>query len=495
MLPFFEDEAIRSIVALEMLYKNAYLVPTINEKIYLFKPPLYNWILALVFYLTGIVNEWSARVPNVFFLLLFSLSIYRFSRRYLSRETAVLNAFLFLTCGRILFWESFLSLIDIFYSWVTYSMMMYLFVYKDDRLKMYTVVYFLFAIGYLLKGFPSAVFLGFSFLVLFFYWKKLRSLFCWQHLLGIGIAASIIGLYYYGFNKQYDYASSFAPLLSQATQRTIINHSIQETIVHIFVYPFENVYHFLPWSILGLLAFDRRAWSIVKAKSFVLISLLLFANILVYWVSVEVYPRYILMLAPCYFTVFLFLYRHEDLADSLCKKIIDYAFIVLLAGITLAPIIAIFIPQLDVIANIKLKMILLALLSLGNFYFYLKHRKILWALILGVFILRIFFNFVFIELRTIDRYPTACRAAAIASAKKYGAGGIKLYKNSRMDKTSSFYLSSTTNSQNKRFTTFDKDAYYFIDLHNEDYDPNQFSLIDSFPIVEWKRQVYVIQRN
>ncbi len=494
-MPFLEDEAIRSIVALEMLYKNEFLVPTINEKVYLFKPPLYNWILAIVFYLSGIVNEWTARLPNIVFLLLFSLSIYRFSRRYFSKETSALNAFLFLSCGRILFWESFLSLIDIFYSWVTYSAMMFIFIYKDQRLKMFAIVYFLSAIGYLLKGFPSIVFLGLSLFILFFYWKKLRALFCWEHLIGIGIAAGMVGLYYYGFNQRYDYSASFAPLLSQATQRTIINHSIQETIIHIFVYPFENVYHFLPWSLLGIMAFDKRSWSIAKANPFVVISALLFLNIAVYWVSVEVYPRYILMLAPLYFTVFLYLYRHELLADSIFKKIIDYAFIVLMASIAIAPLVALFIPQLAVIENIKLKMIGLSVFSLANFYLFTKHKKILWALLHATLILRIFFNFVFIELRTIDKYATKCRAAAIEVAKTYGAGGIKLYKNSRMDKISSFYLASTTKKQNKRYAEFEKDAYYIIDQHTETFDPKEFTVIDSFPIVEWNRQVHIIQKK
>ena len=42
LLAFNEDEAIRALVAYEMLYNGDYIVPTLNGLPYYYKPPVYN---------------------------------------------------------------------------------------------------------------------------------------------------------------------------------------------------------------------------------------------------------------------------------------------------------------------------------------------------------------------------------------------------------------------------------------------------------------------
>ena len=46
MVQMIRDEAIRAIVAFEMIQSGDFITPTIGGEPYLMKPPLFNWILA-----------------------------------------------------------------------------------------------------------------------------------------------------------------------------------------------------------------------------------------------------------------------------------------------------------------------------------------------------------------------------------------------------------------------------------------------------------------
>ncbi len=52
----------------------SYIVPMIGSEPYLRKPPLVNWLVAGSFQLSGVRNEWTARLPSVFCVLLVALS-------------------------------------------------------------------------------------------------------------------------------------------------------------------------------------------------------------------------------------------------------------------------------------------------------------------------------------------------------------------------------------------------------------------------------------
>ncbi|MDX1665678.1 MAG: glycosyltransferase family 39 protein, partial [Saprospiraceae bacterium] len=125
LLTFIDDEAIRSLVALEMKFSGNWITPTLHGEYYYKKPPLFNWILLLFFELSGRIDELTARLPTVACLLGYGATIYYFFRRHYDRKIAFLNAFVFITCGRVLFWDSMLALIDICFSWVVFTSFMY----------------------------------------------------------------------------------------------------------------------------------------------------------------------------------------------------------------------------------------------------------------------------------------------------------------------------------------------------------------------------------
>lgn len=78
-----KSEARTSVVAREMIQKNDYLLPTINESLRLKKPPLYYWMIAGFSNHDNVITHREARLPSVIAgLLVAVLLAFIFSRYY-----------------------------------------------------------------------------------------------------------------------------------------------------------------------------------------------------------------------------------------------------------------------------------------------------------------------------------------------------------------------------------------------------------------------------
>ena len=124
LFAFTGDEAIRSLVALEMKLSGNYIATTMHGADYINKPPLFNWLVLLVSELYGAFGEWPARLTTLCGLIAFVYIQFRVLKKYFNLEFAALGAFMLITSGRILFYDSMLGLIDITFSAVIYLMFM-----------------------------------------------------------------------------------------------------------------------------------------------------------------------------------------------------------------------------------------------------------------------------------------------------------------------------------------------------------------------------------
>jgi 4-amino-4-deoxy-L-arabinose transferase-like glycosyltransferase len=441
--PFIEDEAIRGTVAMEMMYSGNYITPTINGVFYYYKPPLYNWILTIFYQYFGI-SEWSSRIATVFFLFGFGNSIYITHRKVGFKATfSTLAALIYITCGRVMFWDSFLGLIDIFYSWMMYLLMVY--IYLDWKSGRWWVLFIracvLLTIGFMLKGYPTFLFMGCTLSAMVFITRDYKRLFHPGVIVGAAIFCSVVGGYYYLYNQYHDVSRTFMPLLEQATSRTGIWHGIGQVILHIFTYPFENIYHFLPWSLMAILLVRKGIIARLKSNDFVWFCWWAFvANILVYWVSPQVYPRYILMLVPLMFTVMLYVYQELDQTDFR-KKILHGLWGLILIGAPIFLIVGVYGRDMSIIPLLEIKVVLFlfGLLGCAIAYFFTKKHRLL-IVVATVLIVRIVFNHLVMPIRTSENIATKTSTQAIEVARKYGEEGISMYKKSVIDFTSTFYM-------------------------------------------------------
>ncbi|MFT4761456.1 MAG: 4-amino-4-deoxy-L-arabinose transferase-like glycosyltransferase [Paraglaciecola sp.] len=435
LVAFINDEAIRALVALEMDLSGNYITPTMFGEYYYNKPPLYNWILLVFSNIYGYSNEFISRLPTVVFLLAYAATIYHFSRKYFSQKWAFINAFALITCGRILFYDSFLGLIDICFSWTIYSMFMVVYHrWKAGKYyQLFGIAYTLTALAFLMKGLPAIVFLGTTLLAHFIYQKQFKKLFLPAHFFGMGIFVAIVGGYYFAYHQYNDLSVLFTTLFVESAKRTPIEYGFLDTVLHLFSFPFEMVFHFLPWSFLVIYLFQKKLKSRLESHPFIAYNALIFATTIpLYWISVEVYPRYLFMHVPLIFSVLFYLHNQQKAAPEWQFKLIEKSFALLKI---IAPIAIIALPFL--VENVKevsyfyLKWsgVFIAAVSLIFVYFYKKSPSFL-TLIALLLVLRIGFDWFILPSREKIERTTVCRESAKNVGQNFQKETLYNYKNS-----------------------------------------------------------------
>jgi 4-amino-4-deoxy-L-arabinose transferase-like glycosyltransferase len=96
------DEPRFALQAREMQTSGDYVVPTINAKEKTQKPPFLFWSMIAFSWITGDINEWSARLPSAVSAMLTLLLIYRLGVWLYDRRTGLLGALIFATSAQIL---------------------------------------------------------------------------------------------------------------------------------------------------------------------------------------------------------------------------------------------------------------------------------------------------------------------------------------------------------------------------------------------------------
>jgi 4-amino-4-deoxy-L-arabinose transferase-like glycosyltransferase len=483
LLALYGDEGIRAQVAMEMDISGNLVTPTMWGEPYYNKPPLYNWLLLALFQLTGRTDEFIVRLPTVLFLLAYVSTIFFIIKKHLPRPITnhqspiaqfPISNFLiplsFLTCGRILYYDSMLGLIDTSFSWVIYGMFMVIYSQgeKEKYGRLFVGAYLLAAIGFLLKALPALVFLGISLLTYFLWVKKWRKLFSLAHLGGMAVFGALVGGYYALYARQNGLSVLFDTMFNESAKRTFVEHGLGKTVLHLFTFPFETLYHFLPWTLLVVYLFRKNALSQIRANRFITWNaLVLLTTILPYWVSVEVYARYLLMHVPLAFTVLLFLHQKNKEAGSPMVRWVEGIF----QGLCWLGLVACFAPLvwkgLAPVPHIYSKVAFLAAsmaLLIWLYRCWESQRLLTFAVLLLV--ARIGFNWFVVPTRIGVDFNNVVRKTTLQATGKMQGRPIYIYKNSLgfQPVTGYYFTRETGQIMRKQFAgDFDKTAFYLMD--------------------------------
>ena len=443
---FIDDEGIRALVALEMDWRGNYWVATLHGDPYLNKPPLWNWILALFFQLSGRADEWIARLPTVLALLGYSATIYGFCRNRLGRWDAFLAAAIFLTCGRVLFWDSMLALIDMTFSWCIFGLFAVTYHYSraERWWPLFLVTYALTAVGFMLKGLPALVFQAITLLAWLSWRGHFRRLFHPAHFAGIGLLALLLGAYGWGYvTHGGDAGELLARFFVESSKRTVVQYDWTATLTHLLSFPFEMLYHFLPWTLMVIYLLRRDILRLLRSDTFVAFCTITFlANILVYWSSPEVYPRYLLMLAPLIFIVYLWLHRRHETENTWQYRTIFYVFGALATAVTFTTLLPPFLAATHALPRVWLKSaVLFCGMAWLSYRFWTHRRERLPAFIALVLCLRIGFDWFVLPPRAAgDERGQALRTTAVDIGTRYRQDSLTVFGWTIMEPASSFYL-------------------------------------------------------
>lgn len=495
LVAFIEDEGIRSLVALEMDLSGNFITPTLNGEYYFKKPPLWNWILWAFFELTGQANEFTARLATVTFLYIYVISIYFVFRKYTSEGIATLNGLLFLTCGRILFWDSMLALIDVCFSWVIFMLFWWIYEFhrRRDFLALYVGAYVIASVGFFLKALPALVFLGFTLLV----WQLIngtwRKLFSWQHLLGGITMASIIGLYLLQYQQQQGLEHLLKIFWDESTQRTVVKHGFLKSILHVITFPFETLYHFLPWSLISILFFTPGARKVLFKNDFLRFCFwVFFANIWIYWISPRIFPRYLFMFVPLYFGCALYLYQQKS--KTRLSQYFHVSILVLAGATVLGSLSVFWLSRTVNIPLLGLKWSLSAVLMLTFFVMMLYHRKARLLYFCAFLIaVRFGFNLIVLPSRNNDSVADQTRIDSKRIGVQFKDQPLYLLPEDSMRYEASFYI---TKERNKILPVVEDphvEGYLLINPHKY---PNLLQnqlVIDSVRVRKMEKFTYLIK--
>lgn len=468
IMVFIDDEAIRSLVAQEMLWSGNYLSPTMHGDVYFNKPPLWNWVLALSFTLFGGASELAARVPTVIGLLGFAATTYYFSRKHFSRYLAGIHALTVITCGRMLFWDSMLALIDVTFSWVVYTQIMLL--YEHGRhgawWKAFGWSYALTAVGFMLKGLPSIVFQGLSVFAILGWMRAWKRFVYPSHLLTGLACVAVLTLYYWQYSHYVDLEAVFTRLFQESGKRTAAAHGIEESIKHVLAFPFEMSYHFLPWTLLLAYLLQPGSWSRLKANDFAAFCLVVFlVNLPVYWLSPNVYPRYLLMLFPLLFGSLLWLHREHKRANTRTYRGVRGLFLGLMSVCAVAMFFAPLVPETAIVKYAWIKSIFLGAAAGAVVIPALRDgRNLLLYFSLFLLLLRVGFNlFVLPPRAASDERGIAVRESARQVIAGHERDSLAIYGFTLIEPATGYYLTQARGRiVPRQLEGFDDQTYYIL---------------------------------
>lgn len=469
-LHLYTDEARRALVAAEMMMSGDYVTPTINGEIYLNKPPLYNWIVAGYFRIAGDYSMFAFRLPVIVATFGMGATVFYFFRKYTYHWLAFFTAIAYMTNGRILLYDSLQGLIDTSFSWLVFLNFMLIFHFGEKKKywALFLMTYFITALGFLMKGLPAVVFQGLTLLTYFALAKDLKRIISFAHVTGVILFILITGSYYLTYFNVNDLPPStlFKTIFTESSKRTAVKFGLKDTLIHLLTFPFEMLYHFAPWTLFALILFQKKIFSRIREHKFLHYMFWIgLVNIIIYWSSVEVFARYLLMFVPIIYGILLYLFDTSS-DEHLLKKAINLIITVVMGLAFLGSISLFFIPALKEENGFYFKVLLLVLLFGLAFLSTIKFPQArLYAFVFSLIVLRMGFNWFVVERRT-PEFFTAVKLAEKIHGITYPSE-LYLLKNVQAGNFDpmSFHISTRKGTILRYKEEIDTSVFYIADIH------------------------------
>ncbi|HOV33419.1 MAG TPA: glycosyltransferase family 39 protein [Candidatus Hydrogenedens sp.] len=190
------DEPRYAEVAREMQVLNNHLVPHINGRPYLEKPPLLMWLMLIYSYPFGDVSEVSARLPSVLSGVAAVLLTYLLARKIAGRGMAWLSALIFMTMQRV-WWQARFGQIDMLLTALLLGAVycFHKWYYSEKKSTNLLILMYLCLLGALFAKGPGTLVFPVLFLISF-YWKEKKKIFKIHPLEGFAAVIIIYAVWY-----------------------------------------------------------------------------------------------------------------------------------------------------------------------------------------------------------------------------------------------------------------------------------------------------------
>ena len=262
VLPFRGEEPRRVVCAFEMLQSGNWFVPTIQNELFLSRPPLQNWIIAATGVVRGTFDHLTGRLPTLFSLLITCLLIYFYCTSTMSRRTALLAALFFLTMPQVLQLGLTAETELMFTALLSGSFLLW---HCGDLRKWnpylkWGCAYVLLGLATLTKGINQApVYFAAIVGIYLLLNRRLKELFSMAHILSFFWFIFIVGSWQWGFIHYVGAKTGWLMHLGDVELR-FNGLGLKDYLAHGVIFPFELLGVMLPWSLFLFLYASPTFW-------------------------------------------------------------------------------------------------------------------------------------------------------------------------------------------------------------------------------------------
>lgn len=254
-----KHEALYAEVAREMLIDGNWIIPHFDGDIYIEKPPLYFWMVALCSMPVGDVNEFTARMPAALCAMGTVMVTFFFGRKLFNTRVAFFGALILATCLFFVVYGRRARLDTTFTFFISSSLLAFYSGYTSNKKIYYFLLFwFLIALAVLTKGL-FALFLVLSSIVFYLLWNNdLKALLDVRFVCGGGafvlaIAAWLLPAYFHeegNYLKQFIFVNSGLRYVIPLTETRHHHSLLRYTVGYLLL-------GMVPWSIFLIVFFCR----------------------------------------------------------------------------------------------------------------------------------------------------------------------------------------------------------------------------------------------
>jgi 4-amino-4-deoxy-L-arabinose transferase-like glycosyltransferase len=301
-LPLRGEEPTRIQIAREMVRSGDPLVPREQGELFLSRPPLQNWLIAVSCQLSGDWSAAPARLPSIIATFLTTLVVYWYSRSFLSATGSLAAAAAFATMGEMFQTGRLAETEAVFIFFVGASLLVWHggFVYGWSELAAWITGYALMTLGALTKGPQAPVYFLSSITVYLLVTRQWRRLFTRAHLAGIAVSLLIASAWLIPFYGEVGWKGIHDVWVGDSAIR-FRDWKIKEVLNHLLVFPLEVFGCTMPWSPFLLLYLNRRvrgSWREIRPQ-ILFVSICVIPGFLSCWIPPGGVSRYFSPLYPC----------------------------------------------------------------------------------------------------------------------------------------------------------------------------------------------------
>ncbi len=255
-LPIRGEESRWARAAAEVIETGDWVVPRQQGKLYVDRPPMASWLIAMVAGWRGQVDLVAVRLPSVLAILATSLVVFAYARTFLSPIGALAAGAIYATLGQLLQIGRFGENDAVFALLVSGSLLGWHWGYLrgGSGVWMWAAGYSFAGLGTLQKGPQAPVYFAAVVGVYLLLNRDLKKLFTWSHMVGMGCFTAIFLAWQIPFLILVGWDEGLAMWTRSAGYR----YQLAGLAEHLATYPLETFGCLLPWSPLVLGLCSRR---------------------------------------------------------------------------------------------------------------------------------------------------------------------------------------------------------------------------------------------